>query len=316
MRNVFIINPFAGKGTRQKELLQKLKAVGYTYYLTNAAGEAVSIAEKEAQKGDEVCIYACGGEGTNYEVLRGIIGYPNASLGLIPCGSANDFLKYFGNDAPFLDLNDQLSGTEVYTDIIRVTSGREVYYSLNSCSAGMDAMVCENAAKFKKWPFISGNAAYVMGVIYTFFMPFGRKLDLIIDNKEYKNLPALFAVTANAPYYGGGYMSSPTANPADGKLNYSIICTRSRIRTVLMLGKYRKGTHIHLKYCRYGECNEVVYRSDRPITFNIDGEIFKFKEVVCRIIKNGVRLHLPKSVPERFESVFSGKKQAEKITAL
>ncbi len=314
MRNVFIINPFAGKGTRQKELIKKLQDGGYTYYLTGAAGEAVSIAKREAQKGDEVCIYACGGEGTNYEVLRGIVGCPNASLGLIPCGSANDFLKYFGDSAPFLDLDDQLCGTELPIDVIRVKSGDEVYYSLNSCSAGMDAMVCENAAKFKKWPFVSGSAAYVLGVVYTFFLPFGRKIDLVIDGKEHKSLPALFAVVANAPYYGGGYMSSPTANPADGKLNYSIICTRSRIRTVLMLGKYRKGTHIHLNYCRYGECREVVYRSDRPITFNIDGEIFKFKEVACRLLKDGVRLHLPRSVAKRFSSVLKPEKAPQKAT--
>ena len=97
MRDVYIINPTAGKQDSSANLIEQIKL----YYgndakiiITEGVGDAKIKAEKEAQTGDEVRIFACGGDGTCFEVLNGIVGYENVSLGVIPIGSANDFLKY------------------------------------------------------------------------------------------------------------------------------------------------------------------------------------------------------------------------------
>ena len=42
-----------------------------------------------------ITVFACGGDGTMYEVLNGIVGYKNRNFGVIPTGSCNDFLKIF-----------------------------------------------------------------------------------------------------------------------------------------------------------------------------------------------------------------------------
>ena len=57
-----------------------------------------------AESGEELRIFAAGGEGTAFEVLNGVVGFDNVSIGVIPCGSANDFLKYFGNKEEFFDI--------------------------------------------------------------------------------------------------------------------------------------------------------------------------------------------------------------------
>ena len=312
MRNIFIINPNAGKGAYQKELISLLDKHGIKYYETTRAGEATDIAKTEAQKGDELHIFSCGGEGTNYEVINGIFGFDNVSLGIVPCGSGNDFLKFFGDKGPFLDLDAQLSGKLCYVDLIEVIADGNSYYGINSCSAGMDAMVCENADKFKKWRGVSGKMAYMLGVVQTFFLPFGKKIDFTIDGKPHNNIPSLFAVCANAPYYGGGYKCAPSANPASAKLNYSIISTRSRLKTLTILGKYRKGTHVNLSYCLSGECSEMSYHCASPVAFNIDGEVYHFTDVTCKVLPKAIKLSVPGSAVMAFGSEL---KLVEKATS-
>lgn len=302
MRNIFIVNPYAGSGIRQKNLIAELEAREIKTYVTSVAGEAQKIAEMEASKGDDVRIFACGGEGTNYEVINGIAGYKNAILGIVPCGTANDFIKFFESSPTFSDLECQLNGEIMSVDLIKVQADNNTYYGINSCSAGMDAMVCENTAKFKKIPKISGKNAYILGIVYTFFQKFGKRIDFKVDEKEYNGVPSLFAVCANAPFYGGGYMCAPSANPSDGVLNYSVISTRSRIKTVLMLGKYRKGTHINLPYCLWGSCKSMEYHCNAPTTFNIDGEIYKFKDVKCSIAEGAIKLSVPKAVAGKLKT--------------
>ncbi len=295
MKTVFLINPNAGKETVQSKLKSQLDTMGIEYRFTEYAGHAKELASEIAKSGEEVRIFSCGGEGTNYEVLNGIVDKPNVTLGIVPCGTGNDFLKFFGNNAAFLDISDQLNGKEYYLDLIKITSEGKDYYSLNSCSAGMDAMVCENANLFKKLPFLN-KLSYELAIVKTLFQKFGKKMDFIIDGKEYSGIPSLFAVCANAPYYGGGYKCAPDANPSDRKLNYSILATRSKLKTLTILGRYKKGTHTKLKICYHGECEKMIYKTDTPVAFNIDGEVYKFKEVVCKIVPRAVKLLLPKSV--------------------
>ncbi len=295
MKTVFIINPNAGKETVQSLLIPQLESKGIEYHLTEYRGHAKELAERFSGSGEEVRIFSCGGEGTNYEVLNGIVGKSNATLGLVPCGTGNDFLKFFGNNSAFLDIDDQLGGAEYYLDLIKVSAEGKEYYSLNSCSAGMDAMVCENADKFKKLPFLN-KLSYELAIVRTLMQKFGKKINFQIDGKDYNGIPSLFAVCANAPYYGGGYKCAPDANPSDGKLNYSIIATRSKFRTLTILGKYKKGTHTALSICHHGECEDMVYKTDSPVAFNIDGEVYKFSKVTCSVAPRGVKLWLPKTV--------------------
>jgi len=297
MKNIFIINPNAGKETVQNRIIPQLTAKGFEYHLTECAGHAKELARKISDSGEEVRIFSCGGEGTNYEVLNGIVGKSNATLGLVPCGTGNDFLKFFGNNSAFLDIDDQLAGAEYYLDLIKVSAEGKEYYSLNSCSAGMDAMVCENADKFKKLPFLN-KLSYELAIVRTLMQKFGKKINFQIDGKEYNGIPSLFAVCANAPYYGGGYKCAPDANPSDGKLNYSIIATRSKLRTLTILGKYKKGTHTTLKICHHGECEKMIYKTDSPVAFNIDGEVYRFSEVICSVVPKAIKLWLPKTVAE------------------
>ena len=102
MKHVFIINPTAGKTDRTKEIREQIHKLTtcdpVEIHLTRAQGEAEHIARTVAQSGDEVRVYACGGDGTVNEVVRGVAERENCCIAVLPCGSGNDFLKFFDNN--------------------------------------------------------------------------------------------------------------------------------------------------------------------------------------------------------------------------
>ena len=124
MRHVFIVNPVSGKADASLTLVPRIVAacakadVEYEIRLTDHPGHAEELARAEAEQGTPVRLYACGGDGTLNEVLRGACGYANAAVGCVPCGSGNDFSRNFGERSQFLDLDAQLAGSEQPIDLM------------------------------------------------------------------------------------------------------------------------------------------------------------------------------------------------------
>lgn len=304
MKYLFIINPTAGKGDKQQGIIDSVnryfkdKNEDYEIYTTSAAGDAKSKAASAAQSGEELTVFACGGEGTVFEVLNGIVGFDNVKLGVIPCGSANDFLKFFESSEPFSDIAEQIGGTAVLTDIIKANE----YYCINGCSVGMDAVVARDMIIFKDWRGVSGSMAYKLAVIKTFFGKIGVNIKLSVDGSAAENENCLFAVIANAPYYGGGYKSAPDANPFDGVLNFTKVKTISKLKVPKFLSLYEKGLHSSLDYAELRNCNSMEFTSEKPVPVNLDGEIIESNHMKFSIIKGGVNFVLPGSVFENIKN--------------
>lgn len=300
MRYAFIINPAAGKGKAVKELgieiaqccsFHKLE---YSVQITTAPGDAKRFANEHAKKGDEVTIFLAGGEGTVFEALNGVMGYDNVTLAVIPIGSANDFLKFFPREkkAAFRDLKDQFSGIPVKMDVIKAGE----YYCLNGCSAGMDAIVAKYMADFKRLPLVSGSMAYNLAIVKCFLGKIGCRLGLTADGKDLGSKDCLFAVVANGPAYGGGYLAAPEAVPFDGKLNFTIVEKISKPKILRFIGKYKKGDVDSLPFVHKNKCQSFSVRSEIPVPVNLDGEIFEIKKMDFSIIKSAVKFLIPESV--------------------
>lgn len=298
MKHIFFINPTAGKGSIQKEIEEKVKEYffgkpqEYEIYVTKFKGDAEITAKKYAKTGENICIYACGGEGTVYEILNGIIGFSNVSLGVVPCGSANDFLKYFSDKEKFLDIASQVDGSAVPMDIIKAGDR----YCLNGCSVGMDAIVARDMTIFKNWPLVSGKMAYKLSIIKTFLSKIGVKINISVNDNAPKQKSCLFAVIANAPFYGGGFMAAPKAVPNDGKLDFTMVDVISKLKIPGFLKKYEKGDIFDLDYCTFDECSSMSFNSDIPIPVNLDGEITETKSMRFEIVKSGANFVVPNGV--------------------
>ena len=137
MKTVFIINPGAGKGKGIDALKERIRMASEKtgceagIYVTKAPQDAELFAraftEELAGAGpdgmpEEGRLIACGGDGTFNEVLNGVLSaaqHEHISLGLIPIGTGNDFVRNFPESGDFMDPEAQLLGTGAACDAIR-----------------------------------------------------------------------------------------------------------------------------------------------------------------------------------------------------
>ncbi|MDY2742961.1 MAG: acylglycerol kinase family protein, partial [Eubacteriales bacterium] len=186
-RNILIVNPKAGKHDSTEFIsasaAKLLSGIPYEIRITEYPGHAAEIARSLC--GDECRIYACGGDGTLNEVVNGVFrgGCPgHVSVGCVPIGSGNDFIKSFENISPetFLDLSRQAAGDIRKIDLLQV----EDRVSINILSAGYDAAVCDNLERFKRLPLVNGSAAYNMSVVYCLARYMKNRYTLYADGEE------------------------------------------------------------------------------------------------------------------------------------
>lgn len=297
MRDVFIINPAAGKEDSTISLTNEIREVygdDCKILITTGENDALLKAKAEAETGDEVRIFACGGDGTSFEVLNGIVGYPNASIGVVPIGSANDFIKFFGFDSKskFLDIKAQMEG--IHTPIDLIKAGEK--FCMNQCCAGLDALVAQRMQKYKRLPLVSGSMAYNIALVKTFLGKLGINMKVTADGKPFSEGSLLFAICANAPVYGGGYISAPNARISDGLLDCVTIDTVSKLKFLKLLPIYKNGRHESIDVCNMGRCKRFEFKADHLIPVSLDGEIIHTDSFACEIVEKAINFVVPKGI--------------------
>ena len=310
MRNVFILNPVAGKGGAmdlKKVIKEKASELSINVEICQTREEldaevlASQIASK-ATKEHPVRIFACGGDGTINEILNGIIGYENVYLGVLPVGSGNDFVRNFGKVSDFLDIKSQLNGKSFRTDVIKYRWKKNNYnyerYGINMFNIGFDCNVVEAATRMKNIPLISGSMAYLMGVFSMLIKLKGANLKVDFnDGTTYEGELLLMAI-ANGWFCGGGIKGVPFAVTNDGLMDVSLIKRCSRCKCIRLLPKYVKGAHMKTKEAEeiviYKQCKSIkVSKLGDDIMFSPDGEIAHADEIEFEIVPNAINLIIP-----------------------
>ena len=167
MKHLFIINPAAGSKNRTEEASEIIHKVcrsrnlDYEIRVSTAPGECTRIAREAAETGEELRIYACGGDGTLNEVVSGVAGHSNAAITVYSGGSGNDFAKLFDDPKAFFDLHRLMDAEEVTFDLIRCNDD----FSLNICSVGLDARIGTDVSNYKRLPLLHGFRAYAASTV-------------------------------------------------------------------------------------------------------------------------------------------------------
>jgi len=299
MRYVFILNPTAGKKNAYYSIFPSIQkyfdanGLECVCHITKKPMHALELANMEGAKGDPVRIYAIGGDGTLSETAAGAMGKNHVEIGIIPCGSGNDYIKTFGKVESFLSIESQMSAPSHSVDMIR--SGEQ--YSINLCSIGLDAKVGYNMSHFKKIPFVSGSMAYNFAMIKTLFGKIGDQLEITIDDDKKYEGNYVFALAGSGKYYGGGFCGAPQAIPDDGLLDFILIKKPPLRQIPALIPIYKSGGHIDSKrfkdiltFCR-GKKMEV--KALRPAIANLDGECHIIDKIDFEVVPNCVRFIVP-----------------------
>ncbi len=298
-KHIFIINPHAGKNdSRQRiyamaERLRTEHGVEAECMLTSSAGHATELARTLAETGEELRIYACGGDGTVNEVANGIAGFENAAMTCIPIGTGNDLLKNFGADAvKFQDAENLWDGPVMPLDLIDC-NGR---LCLTIACNGVDARIAESVHRFSGSPHLSGRGSYLVSVAMNcLFHRISQHLTVWLDEERLEDDFALISV-CNGRYYGGGSTPIPEARMDDGVLNTVLVRDLSRLRIAQLFPLYSAGEHEKLppELLRLSTARTIrLHAEDEDIVSCLDGECFHARDVVLRLSEKKLRFFAP-----------------------
>ena len=299
MKHIFIVNPAAGKSDRTAEYRKMIEAafaprgLSYELLVSGAPGECRTLARQAAQSGEEVRLYACGGDGTLNEVVNGVVGYGNAAVTHFPGGSGNDTIKIFDDPAAFTSIERLLDAEEARFDLIRCNDS----YALNVLSIGFDARVGTDIARFKRLPLVTGKGAYILSIFSNMLHGLTADYTVTLDSGEVFSGRKTMICVCNGRFYGGGFNPVPEADPTDGLLDVLLVKKVSRLQVSSIIGKYKNG--------RYKDCPDVIrhFRTDsvkilcdKPTAINLDGELRTSDVVNISVAKEKVRFFYPKDL--------------------
>ena len=297
----FIINPAAGKGTMQSTLIQQIRttlpAGQYHIYCTTGQGDVErytnELAEQALNEHRDIAVFACGGDGTFFEVVNGAKG--RIPVGIIPCGSGNDFAKnMIANDKNVLfDIRAQINGETQSVDLIRCNDK----LISNACNVGFDADVAYNMTRFKRLPFVSGKLAYILSIIYCLTHRMSYPLTIQIDDEAPIKDAFLFTAIANSQVYGGSFKGAPLASIQDGLIDVCMVHKLTLLQIARFIGSFQKGTYLDnktiMKVAKYQKCRKLHITSEEPIYVAYDGDIVHIAELNVEILPNALQLIVP-----------------------
>ncbi|MBE6956720.1 MAG: YegS/Rv2252/BmrU family lipid kinase [Ruminococcaceae bacterium] len=291
MKHLFIINPAAGKKVSTGLLEQQLATLSFEHEVlyTQKAGDAEIFARQAAQSGEEVRIYACGGDGTLNEVVNGAAGYPNAAVTCVPKGTGNDFLKIFGPDyrAQFYDLEALAQGPQTPFDLIDC-NGK---LGIDVVCCGVDARIGAGVHRYKK---LFGPAAYVLSLIeHVLFRGINRPMRGRMGDHRWDGDTALLCV-CNGRHYGGGFNPVPEAMPDDGVLDMLLIPKIGLLTLAKVIGRYAAGRYKELpELVRDYHGQSVSFSSHQPLTAVVDGEVVEDTQFTIGLSDKKVNFFYP-----------------------
>lgn len=299
MKHLFIINPAAGKYDRTEEYSARIKSVcgtrelDYAIAVSGKAGDCRRIAAEAAARGEELRIYACGGDGTLNEVINGVVGFENVAVTHFPCGSGNDTIKMFDQTEPFFQLERLLDSEEAWFDLIRCNGT----YSGNILSIGFDAKVGTDMARFKHLPLVSGKGAYILSILANILRGLSEHYVITLDSGEVIDAEQTLICICNGRWYGGGFNPVPEAEPDDGLLDVLMIKKVSILQVAAVVGQYQKGRYADYPHLiRHERVKKLCIRCDAPAVVNVDGEAIYTQEAQIEIVPKALRFFYPRGL--------------------
>lgn len=282
-----IVNPQGGKGKSLKalkvvEARLTEKNIPYVVHDTEYVGHATEIA-RELSATPDTKILMMGGDGSFNEILNGIDNFENVTLGIIPCGTGNDFVRASGHPSKTDEALDViLKNNPQYIDYFEMGERR----CLNVLGAGMDVDVL---IKYDEMKTLRGKVKYYVALFYTLAHTKWHKLRLTI-NEQTMDKSVFMVGIGNGTCIGGGMPICPNAKVDDGLMNIVIVNEMKKSHIPIALPKFLSGKHIYQPFTEEFTAKEVRIEVLDDSKFEADGEIFDAKDITVKVVSNTLKV--------------------------
>ena len=292
-----IINPASGNGsikkkwTKIKQLLNVYE-FDFEYAFTMYPKHSVEIVQQAIGNGF-INIISVGGDGTLHNIVNGIMLQskmlsPNITVGVIPIGTGNDWIKT--HHIP-KDIKSAIQiikkGKTKLQDVgkIELLDQKKAFvYFINLAGVGFDGYVASRIEKYKRF----GSLAYLFSTLICLvsFKNFNSIVRINSDNISGKTLMILIGLCG---YSGGGMKLTKNPNPFDGFFDVSIAKDFSKLDILLNASKLYNGKIVDFK--------KVVPLKTTSVEIEIEEEMHPYIQADGELIGKGdfKALILPKT---------------------
>lgn len=265
-----ILNPKSGSGQHGETVRDLAADRGFAVLETQAAGDAIDLAERAAADGVDL-LAAAGGDGTVNEVVRGLDAadaLDRVTLGVVPGGTGNNFADNVG----VRDIEhafEVLDGGERRRVDVGTADGRPF---VNSCVGGLTADASASTSAELKERF--GVLAYVISTLraVTEFDAPPLAVTASADEETTWSGEAVFVLVGNGRRFPA--RGRTQADMEDGRLNVTIIEQMPPTDLLEETTVYRLfGREMsHVTHLTTPELH-ITVDGGEPVDFSLDGEV-------------------------------------------
>ncbi len=230
-----VLNPHAGSGRGGKdknEIQRKLQKAefDFDFVVSEYPKHIIELTIRAIEQGYRNLIIA-GGDGSLNEVVNGIFGQlicqpEEITIGMVPVGTGNDWIKTFGIPNQYKEAIKILKdGKTIRQDVGRINYSidnqvKNCYFA-NMAGFGFDAMVAEKTNTLKNKG-RSGIILYLQALVSSFWTFQTPLIHLQIDDRTINEL--IFSVSIGiGKFNGGGMKQAPNAIPTNGLFEVTVI---------------------------------------------------------------------------------------------
>lgn len=316
--NTYAASKKASSLWKDAENCLKVKGVRFHGTMTGRAGTASELTFDACMAGYRRFI-AVGGDGTVHDVLNGIAAYldwqessgkqmsfSDFTLGVIPLGSGNDWIKSLGIPCDISKAIDVLArGEAARQDVVRVSildplslpeeKVNNVSYMANVGGVGIDANVCRYVNRMKQEG-RKGKILYVTSLLRAIRERVPVSVKVISDGKEVFKGPYLSIAFGIGRFSGGGMRQTPAAVMDDGLLDMTIIPDLPMRRIAREAPRLFTDTFLkvpELIVTKSSTIYVIPLEDGQPQAVEVDGEVVGNAPVKLEVLDSQLNIIVP-----------------------
>jgi len=270
----FIVNPIAGNHDAKiivpklKEEIEKRNLIAEIVF-TEKTGHAVELSKSFLEKKFDYII-TVGGDGTFNEVTKPLVNQQNVKIGIIPCGTGNDFVQILGFQDRFSDDDWNIFFEQKTKQIdVGICNGKTFN---NGMGLGFDAHV---AAQNYVAPGVvkrGSKAKYYWHIIKTILFYKEKMMKIVLP--ESKTVECFLNTVSIGRRFAGGFFLTPKAIADDGLFDICFVGKVSVLERMKILPMVTKGTHTTMPQIDYYQSKNLTLEFDHEVPYHLDGELF------------------------------------------